>query len=68
VARLVRGGFTLLDTQFVTEHLSQFGAIEIPRAEYRLRLARAIRIPAEFQCGDEDAVIDAYLQSRTQTS
>jgi len=42
VARLRAGGFTLLDTQFVTEHLSQFGAVEIPRAEYKRRLAAAI--------------------------
>jgi len=29
VARMIRGGFTLLDTQFATEHLAQFGAIEV---------------------------------------
>jgi len=34
IARLMKGGFTLLDTQFVTEHLQRFGAVEIPRAEY----------------------------------
>jgi len=48
VARLKRGGFTLLDTQFVTEHLSQFGVVEIPRAEYRRRLALALARPARF--------------------
>jgi leucyl/phenylalanyl-tRNA--protein transferase len=42
VARLRRGGFTLLDTQFVTEHLAQFGAVEIPRREYKLMLRNAI--------------------------
>ena len=42
VARLRRGGFTLLDTQFVTDHLAQFGAIEVPRREYRLLLRAAI--------------------------
>jgi len=40
VARLKRGGFTLLDTQFVTSHLAQFGAIEIPRRSYK-RILRA---------------------------
>ncbi len=30
-ARLKYGGFTLLDTQFLTDHLAQFGAIEVPR-------------------------------------
>jgi leucyl/phenylalanyl-tRNA--protein transferase len=49
VARLIRGGFTLLDTQFATDHLAQFGATEIPRAEYRRRLAEALRRNAEFQ-------------------
>lgn len=38
VAHLKRKGFTLLDAQFITEHLKQFGAIEIPRADYRQRL------------------------------
>lgn len=41
-ARLRAGGFTLLDTQFVTEHLAQFGAIEVPRREYKQLLRAAI--------------------------
>ncbi len=48
VVRLIRGGFTLLDTQFVTPHLAQFGATEITRAAYRRQLARALEIPARF--------------------
>ena len=46
VARLRLGGFTLLDTQFITSHLTQFGAIEIPRVDYRARLAEALTVPA----------------------
>ncbi|MCQ4161171.1 leucyl/phenylalanyl-tRNA--protein transferase [Roseomonas sp. GC11] len=42
VARLRLGGFSLLDTQFITTHLSQFGATEIPRAAYKQRLAEAM--------------------------
>ncbi|MBI1239671.1 MAG: leucyl/phenylalanyl-tRNA--protein transferase [Alphaproteobacteria bacterium] len=42
VARLKAGGFRLLDTQFITAHLQQFGAIEIPRAEYLALLRDAI--------------------------
>jgi leucyl/phenylalanyl-tRNA--protein transferase len=42
VAHLRRGGFSLLDTQFVTEHLSRFGTIEIPKADYQARLALAL--------------------------
>jgi leucyl/phenylalanyl-tRNA---protein transferase len=48
VARLRLGGFRLLDTQFVTEHLQQFGAVEIPRALYRRRLAAALEVKAYF--------------------
>lgn len=48
VARLRAGGFRLLDTQFVTEHLRRFGAIEIPRAAYLLELKAAIARPARF--------------------
>ncbi|MCS6876864.1 MAG: leucyl/phenylalanyl-tRNA--protein transferase [Geminicoccaceae bacterium] len=48
VARLRAGGFTLLDTQFVTDHLRRFGAIEIPRAAYLARLKAALARPAVF--------------------
>jgi leucyl/phenylalanyl-tRNA---protein transferase len=48
VARLRLGGFTLLDTQFITSHLSQFGAREIPRATYRAELAAALEAPARW--------------------
>jgi leucyl/phenylalanyl-tRNA--protein transferase len=49
VARLIAGGFTLLDAQFMTEHLAQFGAEEIPRLEYHRRLDRALAVDADFQ-------------------
>ena len=48
VARLIHGGYTLLDTQFTTEHLETFGAVEISRAEYRERLAVALELQADF--------------------
>jgi leucyl/phenylalanyl-tRNA--protein transferase len=48
VARLKRGGFRLLDTQFVTQHLAQFGAVEVPRREYKRLLATALEEPAEW--------------------
>ena len=68
VARLRQCGFTLLDTQFATEHLAQFGATEIPRAAYRRQLAQAIGLGCSFQCGDvEDAVASAG-QSTTEMS
>ncbi len=58
VARLRLGGFTLLDTQFVTAHLEQFGATEIPRALYRVRLAAAVRRPALWAV-EEPALAEA---------
>jgi leucyl/phenylalanyl-tRNA--protein transferase len=56
VARLRIGGFTLLDTQFMTEHLRTFGAIEIPRAEYRRRLKSALKVTADFRAGGDPTV------------
>lgn len=44
VARLRRGGFTLLDTQYLTPHLAALGGIEIGKAEYRRLLARALAL------------------------
>lgn len=48
VARLKQGGFTLLDTQFVTKHLERFGAREIPRDSYRQLLNEALKQRASF--------------------
>jgi leucyl/phenylalanyl-tRNA---protein transferase len=50
VARLISGGFTLLDAQFQTEHLARFGAIAIPRAAYMRRLSEALKKDAAFYC------------------
>ena len=51
VARLIAGGFKLLDTQFTTEHLKRFGVINIPREDYQKRLSEALR-----EIGDFDAL------------
>ncbi|HKF73280.1 MAG TPA: leucyl/phenylalanyl-tRNA--protein transferase [Stellaceae bacterium] len=67
VARLVRGGFRLLDTQFVTDHLRRFGAVEIPRADYHRQLERALAVDAYFAGGLTDDPV-AVLQSSTVTS
>jgi leucyl/phenylalanyl-tRNA---protein transferase len=63
VARLRRGGFRLLDTQFVTKHLTQFGAYEVERAEFRRMLAAALEIDAEFPLGPLDARDLAFRRS-----
>jgi leucyl/phenylalanyl-tRNA--protein transferase len=46
---LEQNGFTLWDTQFYTDHLSQFGCIEISPQEYKRRLDEALQIHAEFK-------------------
>jgi leucyl/phenylalanyl-tRNA--protein transferase len=48
VDRMKGRGFTLLDIQWVTPHLEQFGAIEIPRREYLGLLSRALEVEANF--------------------
>ena len=65
VARLILGGFRLLDSQFMTEHLAQFGAREIGRAEYRRRLAVALKVEADFYrfTGDGAAALQAISQA-----
>ncbi|MBB4250895.1 leucyl/phenylalanyl-tRNA--protein transferase [Rhizobium sp. BK008] len=45
VDRLRERGFTLLDTQFTTEHLKTFGAIDVPKADYAAMLATAMESP-----------------------
>src|SRR4029078_7048426 len=48
VARLKAGGFRLLDTQFVTDHLKTFGAYEVPRRQYHKLLEDALTGDADF--------------------
>ena len=54
-ARLLHGGFSLLDTQFVTEHLKQFGTVEIDRAEFHKLLEKALAHNADFHALPPDA-------------
>lgn len=62
VARLRLGGFTLLDTQFVTPHLAQFGAEEIPRETYRARLAAGVDAPAHWLTQPSPAVLELAIR------
>jgi len=72
VARLNLAGFTLLDTQFITDHLKQFGAIEISRVEYHKILNVALNLNVGFHLevslDSEEGVLRRILQSKTQTS
>jgi len=74
VARLRLSGYALLDTQFVTDHLTSLGAIEIPRNSYHALLDQALHIPAitfysDPSAGELSSEFETiFLQSRTQTS
>jgi len=63
VARLTYAGFQLLDTQFVTKHLQRFGALEIPRSEYRTLLSDALKEQAEFYHGFEEGEMRRYVET-----
>lgn len=66
--RLRLGGFRLLDTQFITQHLAQFGTIEIARAEYRRLLSDALAAPAKFYGEVPAGTLESFVQSSTQRS
>jgi leucyl/phenylalanyl-tRNA---protein transferase len=53
VARLIAGQFKLLDTQFLTTHLSHFGAIEVSRKLYKQHLQKAMQQEADFMALDQ---------------
>ncbi len=68
VGRLKLGGFILLDTQFITNHLIQFGAVEITRAAYHSRLASALSVVGDFNLSGKSLTSATVLQSITQMS
>ena len=68
VDRLRAAGFVLFDTQFITPHLASLGAVEIPRADYRRRLAAAIEVRAQFPARAPIPSPQVLLQRMTQTS
>lgn len=67
VDRLRQAGFTLFDTQFLTEHLASLGGIEIGRSEYHRRLDTAIAQPADFTAPSVPSPCQ-LIQRNTQTS
>jgi leucyl/phenylalanyl-tRNA--protein transferase len=62
IARLRLGGFRLLDTQFVTTHLSQFGVEEIPRDQYKILLTTALDVDAMWLTDIDPALLDAEFR------
>lgn len=61
VARLRAGGFRLLDTQFITQHLKTFGAAEVPRRQYHKLLADALNGEANFAVFPVDAPMPGHV-------
>ena len=68
VARLRAGGFRLLDTQFLTDHLAFLGAVEISRAAYAGRLAEALKGRGDFFATGPHLAGAAVLQATSQAS
>jgi leucyl/phenylalanyl-tRNA---protein transferase len=71
LARLIRGRFSLLDCQFVTEHLRQFGTVEVDRKAFHKHLEKALASPGDFlalpkQVSGQEAM--AAINSRTKPS
>ena len=69
-ARLKKAGFTLLDTQFVNDHLKQFGVYEIPRDEYRKKLSKAIHQKNDFLLKktpdlSEENMVSSYIKEKS---
>ena len=67
-ARLRIGGYKLLDTQFMTEHLARFGAEEVPRVAYRAMLSEALSVEADFYRAPPGLAGAGVLQAISQTS
>ena len=63
VARLRLSGFALLDTQFVTSHLAQFGTRDVPRDEYKAQLAVALDVPARWVANPSAELLEAELRA-----
>lgn len=68
-ARLIAGGFSLLDCQFITDHLAQFGTEEIDRPAFHVLLEKALATPADFKRLHADAggleVLDVIARHQT---
>ena len=69
MARLKKGGFVLLDSQFSNTHLEQFGVMEIPREMFRQKLETALATKASMPVDSDDwPWVQSFLQSSTETS
>lgn len=65
-ARLHAGGFTILDTQFINEHLKQFGAYEVPQEEYEQDIQTKMLQEADFvlEGKSSEEILEVFLTDR----
>ena len=70
VGILKRGGFVLLDTQFITDHLKRFGVIEMSQQDYLVKLSSALTRQGRFEgpLAQRDLEIALFSQRKTQIS
>ncbi|GAB4519336.1 MAG: leucyl/phenylalanyl-tRNA--protein transferase [Amphiplicatus sp.] len=68
IARLKLGGFRIIDAQFHTEHLAQFGVEETANAAYQRLLARCLAARGDFYRAGSSLSAETVLQSITHTS
>ena len=61
VASLKLGRYRFVDTQFITKHLARFGAIELPRNEYRKLLSHSLGMRTRFETSLDSAYIDHIM-------
>ena len=68
VARLRLGAYRLLDTQFLTAHLAQFGAEEIPRDAYKVRLAAAVEHDAAWYAAPSRGLLEDAIRGMREAA
>lgn len=68
VAKLIAGGFKILDIQFITEHLKTFGAVEVEREAYQQLLNSALAVSADFHRLAGGGTSEEVLQLVSHTS
>ena len=61
VARLNEDGFSLLDTQFTTDHLISLGAIEVSRNDYLAQLNKALLVESRFNAKGSETSHEAFV-------
>jgi len=67
-ARLLKSKFKLFDVQFITNHLKQFGAVEITQNDYKKLLFNAVNNKIVFQSNLSFIELNEFIQSTTQIS